>query len=69
MIPHTTKNHTFGTGQTIEAVINLYNMHSLSKETRQELMSLYNSLNGDKPPTLGQSVKVPVITIEFNDDF
>lgn len=64
MIPYTIKEHRFGSGQTIEAAINLYNMHALSKETCEALMKLYNELNGDLPPKLGELVKIPVYYIE-----
>jgi len=55
------KEHVFGTGHTIEAVIKLYNHHNLSIVDIETLVSIFNNNNPDaKPPKVGQTVKVPI---------
>lgn len=51
-------------GYTIEGVIRRENNHAISKEEVRELMSIYNVENGTKVPTVGTSVKVPVLIPE-----
>lgn len=53
--------HCFMMGHTIEAAIRLYNPNSTIEE-RKQLMEKFLILNGDIPPKMGTSFKIPILS-------
>lgn len=47
-------------GQTLYAVVKLYNGHDISAQDLHELMLKYNELNGEEVPRAGQIVMIPL---------
>jgi hypothetical protein len=52
--------HTFGPGETIQAIIRKYNHQAMTKSMLESLFIKYNELNGMVVPRPGQKVKIPL---------
>jgi hypothetical protein len=52
--------HTFGSGETIRAIIRKYNHNDMSEDMLVKFTERYNEINGGGVPHLGQQVKIPL---------
>lgn len=53
--------HTFGPGQTIQAVLKYYNDNNMTSEELDQTRIFYLVENNEKVPKAGQKVKIPVL--------
>ena len=53
--------HVFLPTQTINAVIKLKNRHDVTATELTELMAVFNAVNGEKVPRVGQRFEIPIL--------
>jgi len=60
--------HCFRPGETIDAVIKMHGVYSLSPPQLQELREKFNEMNGGVLPRPGASFKIPLPKDVDDDD-
>jgi hypothetical protein len=58
---YTTTTHTFGAKDTVIAAIRKYNNYTSDKAVIEQLLHIYNDLNGNRVPHICEMVQIPVI--------
>lgn len=58
---YTTINHMFGAKDTVVAAIRKYNGYTTDTHKLEQLLALYNELNGQKVPHLCEIVQIPIL--------
>lgn len=53
--------HTFGLGETIQAIIKKYNNQNIPADVMESAIVKYNTLNEGYVPRLGNKVKIPLV--------